>query len=102
MSEADLSQQAASHRRQTREEGQQAREQAQKEHNDKLMFRVTLASTVVAVIAAITAFWAWYEGHQTKGGDERTLLGVDFKQDESGKLFNPGNPISTFPMVSVG
>jgi hypothetical protein len=101
MSEADLSQQAASHRRQTREEGQQAREQAQKEHNDKLMFRVTLASTVVAVIAAIAALWSGYEAHQTRVSDERPFLAVDFKQDDSGTSSNPDSLFPAFQMSLV-
>ena len=50
-----------------------------KESIDKATFRVTLASTVVAVLAAAAAFWSGYEAHEARMDDERPFINVDFK-----------------------
>lgn len=59
----------------------EAQDHRQKEHNDKLTFRVTLASTIIAVIAALAALWAGYEAHQTRVEDERPFIAVDATPD---------------------
>jgi hypothetical protein len=51
----------------------------QKEHADRLMFRVTLASTIVAVVAAGAAVWTGYEARMTRIGDERPYVTMDLK-----------------------
>jgi hypothetical protein len=48
-----------------------------KQHADRLMLRVTLASTIVAVIAAAAAIWSGYEAHKARVYDERPFLAVD-------------------------
>jgi hypothetical protein len=62
--------------------GFEARQSARKEHNDKSMLRVTLASTAVAVIAALATLWSGYEAHKTRIEDERPFLAIDFKPIE--------------------
>jgi hypothetical protein len=52
-------------------------EQQYKQHLDSLTFRVTLASTVVAVLAALAALWSGYEAHKTRIDDERPFIAVD-------------------------
>jgi hypothetical protein len=49
----------------------------QKTHNDRVMLRITFASTAVAVMAAIGALWSGYEAHQTRIEDERPFVAVD-------------------------
>jgi hypothetical protein len=61
----------------------EAAERKQKKQSDQAMFLVTLASTLVAVFAAIAAFWSVYEAHQTRITDERPFLAVDFTQDNA-------------------
>jgi hypothetical protein len=53
------------------------REQQYKQHIDRLTFRVTLASTIIALLAALAAFWSGYEAHQARIDDERPFLAVD-------------------------
>lgn len=48
---------------------------------DRISLRVTIASTVVAVIAAIAGVWTGYEAHQTRIEDERPFIAVDFTPD---------------------
>jgi hypothetical protein len=76
----------------------------QKTHNDKAMFRITLASTAVAVMAAIGALWSGYEAHQTRIHDERPFVAVDATIDipaamtfSSKAQMNPGDimPLQT-------
>jgi hypothetical protein len=48
---------------------------------DRISLRVTIASTVVAVIAAIAAIWTGYEAHQARIEDERPFIAADFTPD---------------------
>jgi len=57
---------------------EEARDRAQKEHNDKAMLRITLASTFVAVVAAAAAMWTGYEAHLTRVEDERPYIRAEF------------------------
>jgi hypothetical protein len=74
------------------EGSEEKKERIQKEHNDKAMLRVTLASTLVAVIAALGALWSGYEARETRTEDERPFLAVDISpeqiasDDPNGKL----------------
>jgi hypothetical protein len=63
---------------QQKEALREAAERQQKIHNDKAMFRITLASTVVAVAAAVGALWSGYEAHQTRIEDERPYIRTEF------------------------
>jgi hypothetical protein len=48
-----------------------------KRHADSLMFRVTFASTIIALLAAAAAFWSGYEAHKARVDDERPFLAFD-------------------------
>lgn len=51
--------------------------QSVKQRIDSATLRVTVASTFVAVLAAIAALWSGYEAHETRIADERPFLAVD-------------------------
>jgi len=80
MTEPDLWQQSRIQDKQEREAEQLAKMQAQKVHNDRSMLRITLASTAVAVIAALGVLRSGYEAHKARIEDERPFLAVDFKR----------------------
>lgn len=48
-----------------------------KEQIDRSMLVVTVASTIVAVVAAAAAVWTGYEAHKTRVADERPFVAVD-------------------------
>jgi len=48
-----------------------------KRHLDTLTLRVTIASTIIALLAAVAAFWSGYEAHKARVDDERPFLDVD-------------------------
>jgi hypothetical protein len=50
---------------------------------DRAMFRVTFASTFVAVLATAAAFWAAYEAHKARVDDERPFIAVDTTPGQS-------------------
>lgn len=63
----------------------------QREHADRLIFHVTLASTIITLLATAAAFWAAYEAHKARIDDERPFLAVDIlpsSRQKSG-LFDP-------------
>jgi hypothetical protein len=51
--------------------------QSVKQRIDRATLGITVASTVVAVIAAIAALWSGYEAHETRIAEERPFLAVD-------------------------
>jgi hypothetical protein len=51
--------------------------QALKESLDRATLRVTIASTFVAVVAALAAIWSGYEARQTRLDSERPFVFVD-------------------------
>jgi hypothetical protein len=59
-------------------------EAAQKEHNDKMLIRVTLfgalITALVTLIAGGAGFWAAWEAHETRINDERPFVAVDAVQ----------------------
>jgi hypothetical protein len=83
------------------------REHAQavhKAHNDKAMLRITIASTLVAVIAAFGALWTGYEAHQTRIHDERPFVAIDASPDipEAMKFANEQmNPGDIMPLQTL-
>jgi len=48
-----------------------------KQRIDRSALHITIASTVVAVIAAAAALWSGYEAHKTRTNDERPFIAVD-------------------------
>lgn len=66
------------------------------EHSDKAMFRLTLASTVVAIVAAFAAFWSAFEAHQTRVEDARPFIAVEVKSLDSDDLRTRAVTLSTF------
>jgi hypothetical protein len=52
-------------------------EQRYKRHLDRVTFRVTLASTIITLLAAAAALWAAYEAHKARIDDERPFVAVD-------------------------
>src|ERR1039458_7467469 len=75
-----------------------------REHYDRVMLRITITSTLVAVIAALGALWTGYEAHQTRVHDERPFVAVDATPDipaamnfSSKEQMNPGDimPLQT-------
>jgi len=64
---------------------------AQKEQNDRAMLRITLASTFVAVVAALAALWSGYEAHQTRIEDERPFVAIDASPEIPGAMKFAGN-----------
>jgi hypothetical protein len=63
----------------TESDQQDARDRDQKEHIDKLMFRVTLFGVLVTLIVGSAGFWAAWESRQTRIEDERPFVAFDFK-----------------------
>lgn len=66
-----------------------------KERLDQAGFRVTLASTVVAVVAAIAALWSGYEAHKTRVQDERPFLAVDVVPPGKDDVVIPVTPLNS-------
>jgi hypothetical protein len=60
-----------------------------KERIDRAMRTTTLASTLVAVIAALAALWSGYEAHKTRIHDERPFIGVDIAPRRPGEAADP-------------
>ena len=65
-----------------------------KEKLDRAIFHVTLASSFVAVVAALAALWSGYEAHKTRVDDERPFLAVDVAPPGSKEAVVPGTFLS--------
>jgi hypothetical protein len=69
--------------REERQRQELAREKAQKEHNDRIAFKVTWLSTFVAVVAAVAAVWSGLEAHKARIEDERPYLSFSVLKDSN-------------------
>jgi hypothetical protein len=65
-----------------------------KQHTDRITLRVTLASTIIALLAAGAAFWSGYEAHKARVDDERPFLAVDIAPS-SEHPSREGRPVTT-------
>jgi len=72
-----------------------------KESVDKATLRVTIASTLVAVLAAAAALWSGYEAHKARVDDERPFLAVDVKPKPP-EEFIPAAPTLHTEIVAYG
>jgi hypothetical protein len=80
--------------RKDREFALKKEELVQKEHNDKMLIRVTLLGAFVALVVGFAGFWAADEAHITRINDERPFLAVDVDNEtakvaEFGSLEHP-------------
>jgi hypothetical protein len=64
------------HRKHDHEPGSDINERRYKQHLDKITFRITVASTVIALLAAGAAFWSGWEAHKARVDDERPFVNV--------------------------
>ncbi len=53
-------------------------ERLQKKQSDRMALWIPLASTFVAVVAALAALWSGYEAHQARIQDERPYVRVEY------------------------